>query len=130
MYVYIFGTSTCKSFIIAVLFPVRMRSATTAAMKTPAPRSGTKNNSNKKFTKRVKIGVVCWFCFVSAVRKQRLELLSARAERDIERERAQTRSSSARESQTRSTNKRRMKMTSLLAQHWRTRPKLGLEELF
>lgn len=59
---------------------VRMRSAATAAMKTPAPRSGTKKLQQKVHIKRVKIGVVCWFCFVSAVRKQRLELLSAREE--------------------------------------------------
>lgn len=127
-YVYIYGRSTCKSFIIAALFPRSHAQCSYSRIENAGTKKRNKKNSNKKAHKKiVKIGVVCWFCFVSAVRKQRLELLSVRAERERERRHdRRQRESLKREAQT----KRRMKMTSLLTQHWGTRPKLGLEELF
>lgn len=84
-------------------------------MKMPAP-SGTKL---QKVPEMSKIGVVCWFCFVSAVRKQRLEMLSASEKR------AQT-ITSERVSNAKHKHKKENENDES-SQRWGTRPKLGLK---
>lgn len=115
---YLYGTSTCKSFQLQRFSSIRMRNAiaiTMAAMKMPAP-SGTKL---QKVPEMSKIGVVCWFCFVSAVRKQRLEMLSASEKR------AQT-ITSERVSNAKHKHKKENENDES-SQRWGTRPKLGLK---